>query len=558
MGEVTTNILKSTGQLSTQDEGVSGLMFDMSDANLTSYLTPYEGSFTTSDRVKLILSPTMAESFGINDKHTDETKATGGKFVFTATQTTGYVINCYIEPTFGNRVDLCRYVVTANDTTKQLLCQSVADAINANTNTHGYTAGTATLSGSDYGTTLVAPSKMGKSIHAGLSASVRNSNGVTVTSNITVTQFSGGIGSEIAVLHYHIKQAFEKNPNIKLYVGIYDNASVTTAEKWDADRLQDMQDYAGGTIWQFASYTKLGVGTAGANIISQVSEHEYVYEQMGINYSQYGFGILTMDTVTDINTLAKTATLASTVNLRTAVARNVTFDFGGSFRSTKAKRDGTKASTLEYLTGVTGRTIGTCGAWLGIRSRVKCNVSVAETATCNMTGNGEFLEGGTSNGFSWSAINAYSKNLLSLLTSNGYLFCKEYPGYSGVYFCTDQNCDAPSSDYAESKSVKTIYKAARLSYVNSIPIVESQLSKDIDTGLLTSTSMAKIASPALDVLRAMAAAGEISADANGSIPEKSVVVNATIVNGKVTETVKIVQTETLKTLEINLGYVKKL
>jgi len=558
MGAVNTNILKSTGQLSTQDEAVSGLMFDMSDANMTGYLTPYDGSFSTSDRIKLILSLSMAESYGINDKHSDETKATGGKLVFTSTQTTGYVVNVVIEPSFGNKVTLCKYVVTSNDTTKQLLCQSVADAINANTNTHGYTAGTATLTGSDYGTTLVAPSKMGKSIHSGLSATVRDSNGVAVTSNITVTQFSGGVGSEIAVLHYHIKQAFEKNPNINIYVGIYDYSSVTTAEKWDADRLQDMQDYANGTIWQFAAFTKEGVGTAGADLLSQISEHQYVYEQMGANYSQYALGILTMDTVTDIATMANTATLASGVNLRSAAARNVTFDFGGSFRSARSKINGTKSSTLEYLTGVTGRSVGTCGAWLGIRSGVKCNVSVAETASCNLTGNGEFLEGGTSNGFSWSSINTYSKNLLALLTNNGYLFAKEYPGASGVYFCTDQNCDELSSDYAESKSVKTIYKAARLCYVNSVQIVESQLSKDIETGLLTNAAMAKVAAPALAVLTSMSAAGEISTDSTGAIPDNSVVVNSTIVDGTVTETVKIVQTETLKTLEINLGYVKSL
>ena len=554
MGKVTTNIIKGDGVLAKSDEAVSGLLFDITEATITSARAPYDGGFSSTERIRAITSIPQAKAYGINDNHSDEIKATGGNLVLTNLPITGYVVQVVMEPAYGNKIELCKYTVRFDDVTKFILAQSIARAINARTNEHGYTA-TGTVYNMEYCVRLVAPAKMGKSINSGLAVYVRDANGIAQTSNITVTQFSGGVGSEVAVLYYHITEFFRKSPNGTLFVGLWDNAGTTP---WDADRIQEMQDFAHGTIWQFGAYTKSSVGDAGANIISAIGEFEYAYQQSGLNYSQYCLGILTMDTVTDINTLAKLTTLATSVNLRTAASRNVTFDMGGSFRSDKAKRDGKNASKLEYLTGVVGRSVGTTGAWLGLRSSLKCNTSIAEGITCNLTGNGEYTEGGLSNGMSWQTVNAYSKNLLTTLENNGYLFVKEIPGVAGIYYCTDQNCDVASSDYMESKSVKTIYKAARNCYINTAERVERQLAVDATTGKVLNTSMSMVNMWPEKVLAQMIADGEISGDSTGNLPAGSVVGNDEIVDGKYTITVKVVQTKTLKELVINIGYVSNI
>ena len=207
MGKIT--ITRAEGGLGRQQPGsdyISGMIFKQ---------TALPSGFGSSDRIKKVSTLAEAEALGIVDTHSDETKATGGAIQITAAGAAGDVWTAQITPAGQDTILLGTYTEQSGDGVNDISA-GIAAAITASVGTHGFTAAAVTDTA-----TLTAPAKYGASL---------NTTGLTGASSgagtSTVTQFSGGVGSEIAINHYHISEFFaiaEKITGLAqgiLYLGI--------------------------------------------------------------------------------------------------------------------------------------------------------------------------------------------------------------------------------------------------------------------------------------------------------------------------------------------------
>ena len=195
-----------------------------------------------------------AEALGIVDTHADETKATGGNIEITAVGAADDVWTATIIPAGQSAITLGTYTEATSDTTI-LIATGLFNAINALTSTHGFTATNAVASN----VAIVAPAKYGASI---------NTSGLTGTSSgtgtATITQFTSGVGSVIAINHYHISEFFALAEKINglaqgiLYIGLYTS--------YDSTTIPLVQEFADGDIrCIFAKYVCFQYGNCIAN-----------------------------------------------------------------------------------------------------------------------------------------------------------------------------------------------------------------------------------------------------------------------------------------------------
>ena len=233
MGKITFN--RTGGGLGRQQPGedyISGLIFSQ---------TTLPSGFGASDRIKKVTTLAEAEALGIVDTHADETKATGGNFEITATGAADDIWTATITPIGQSAITLGTYTEVTSDTTI-LIATGLFNAINLRTSVHGFTATNSVASN----VALIAPAKYGASIESGLALA---SSGAGTD---TETQFSSGVGSEIAINHYHVAEFFAEAENITglaqgiLYIGIY--------ASYDGTQIGLLQDYASGDIRQIGVF----------------------------------------------------------------------------------------------------------------------------------------------------------------------------------------------------------------------------------------------------------------------------------------------------------------
>jgi hypothetical protein len=204
---------------------ISGMLF---------YYNTYPSGFDVNNKIKKIFSLKDAEAKGIVDTHTDETKATGGNFEVTTAGAAADVNKITLDGAL-----LGSYTVITSDT-PTLVAVGLRAAVNALTYKHGFTA-----AGSGVNVLLTAPAKLGKSINTGKAVLAWTSTG---TGAATVTQFTGGVGSPLRTMHYHISEYFRMQPKGVLYVMVTPIVTYTGAE------IATIRDYAQGEIRQLAIY----------------------------------------------------------------------------------------------------------------------------------------------------------------------------------------------------------------------------------------------------------------------------------------------------------------
>jgi hypothetical protein len=505
--------------------------------------------FSPTELIKVVQSITEAEALGIVNTHADETKATGGNIKITNTGAVGEIVKAYIKPAGMDKILLGTYVISSGDT-KESIAKGLEAAINLNKLNHkindtvySFEAMASVIDGTDWKFTLTAPAKLGKSINdlsnTVLTVEVKTPSGATGTLTSTIVQFSGGSGSQIAVLYYHVSEFFRLCPEGKLYIGLYDS-TLSDSNKWASARLKTMQDFAEGDIKRFGMYTYNAVGTAAASLVSTISANETVFATL-FDEKRYAQTILTMDNY------ASPIALNTFPDLRASDSKYTTADLGNS-----GSGEGFR------LLGVWGRTIGTTGEWLGIRSNIAVNESVGSYQLGRLDGNSEFLKCAFSNGQLYKTVYASSTNLIKQLENYGYLFPKNYDSDPKAFFNTDQNCASATGDYYQTKTMETWNKAARLINLAITPIVESQVFINTSTGEIALQSRVNISSKVFAVLTEMARVGEISTDSEGKIPPESVAVNKYLVNDEVKITATIIETRTLKKITVTIGFAKSI
>ena len=479
---------------------ISGFIFDS-----TSLPTGYVSGTSVA-----LYSIKDAENIGITDLATDETKATGGTVLIGTGYAVGETISINVTPLNSKLVTIGSYTVKTTDTSATIATE-LANAINLAGNK--WTASSVLASAV---VTLVAPT--------GLGASINGADIVTVTGSTslvkTVTNFTGGVGSQIALMHYTLDSYFTANSNTKAWIKIVDYTSA-----FDADTIKSIQTQSGGEIRQLGILTKKGldgvtaiVTASNAACLDQASKKKPLSVVIGL---QKG-----------------TATLATLANLRTLTCSRVSITISNSYG----------VDSLGYnLKGITSYYPTDLGAVLGHISRSKVSNSIAWVQN-NVTENADVM---LVTGEAWSDIEDTTKP--DELAAKGYIFERKYFGYAGSYFDNDSVADALTSDYDSVKRMRTMDKVARVAYFSLVPYLSSPLILDATSGTISQATVIKFNSIVSQAISPMLTASEVSGYSVYINPAQNVLANKEIVIA-----ITIVPIGSADEITVNLGYALQL
>lgn len=514
-------ITRAEGGLGRQQPGsdyISGIIFKQSSL---------PSGFGSSDRIKKVTTLAEAVALGIVDTHADETKATGGAIQITAAGAANDVWTAQITPAGQPTILLGTYTEQSGDGVNDI-ASGLAAAITALVGTHGFTAAAVTDS-----CNLVAPSKYGASLNTTGLTGASSGTGTT-----TVTQFSGGVGSIIAINHYHISEFFAMAEKITglaqgiLYIGIYTS--------YDGSQVALMQDYASGDIRQ------MGVFLPDTYASSQVTA-----SQTAATAAETAKRPLSILLAADFSA----TTLSALADLRTLSSKNVSVII-----SEDADGEGGR------LAGVEGFSITTLGATLGALSQASVHENIGWRQKFDMIHSrsravivqtNPFNELEVLNFATGEIVSDQSQATLDALTDDGYLFMVKEIGVNGSFHNDSPTAVTITSDYAYIENNRTIDKAARLIYQNLVNKINAPLYVDADTGKLSEGTIADFKNDAFKALENMAASGEINTQADGELPANSVIIDPdqnVQESSAVQMTIKIVPVGVARQISVTIGF----
>lgn len=522
MGKIIFNVAQ--GGIGTPLPGTdhySGIIFDSAT---------YPSGFSAGTPIIKVLSLAGAEAVGIVDTHADETKATGGNVLITAAGAATEVQSIYITPTNGTKTLLGSYTVVSGDDVAAVKA-GLTTAINLRTAIHGYTA-----AGSGANVLLTAPAKLGKSIHAGLAFETLTATGAAGTGEATVTQFTNGVGSKIAPMHYHVSEFFRMNPGGVLWIGVYDFNGT-----FDATKIKAVQDFALGEIKNIAIYTPI------AYAAGLVTGCQTVVDALFLEDKQIDNVILGAD--------LDATTISALTNLTLLDSENVAVclleDGGGEgFR----------------LAAVIGESITSVGCILGAKSAAAVHENIGWVQKFNLAGfNSSYgtIENDVINFATGEVYTAQPVSVIgdaetpALLTTYGYLWAKKYAGVSGSYLDTTPTCTLASSDFARMERNSVMNKAIRLVRQYETPLINSPLYVTASTGKVSYATIQTFKNAGFEALNQMARDGEISTNDDGKLPANTIVIDPyqnVIANAEIQITINLVPVGTAETITNTIGF----
>ncbi|EHQ30023.1 DUF2586 family protein [Mucilaginibacter paludis] len=481
----------------------SGLIF---------YSATLPSGFSASNRVKKFFSVTDAESAGINLAYTDETKATA-TYLVSAAGNTGDTIGFNVTEPGSKTVALGTFTKTAGQTTVNAVAAGIAAAINANTQTTGYsaTALVATV-------TITARAGLGIYLNSGSPLVVQSPGAIAGT----LTQFAGGAASRNAVYHYHISEFFRIQPKGVLWVGIFAVPSAYTFSE-----IATLQSIADGSLRQVGIYKDAAAfATADLTAIdlackAQDTGHKPLIALYGADLS----GMADISALTDLSLLS-----ASTASAIIA-------------------QDGGAVGAALYQTF--GKSITTLGAQLGATALAKVNEDIAWVQKFNISNGTECETLAFANGVLFSDPSV-TDNLLNYLDAQRYVFLRKYVGYSGSFFNSFNMAVSVSSDYAYGEDNRTIQKAKRGIYASLLLVLNGPLVLNAD-GTLSANTLAYLETMTTPNLDQMVRDGEISA--YQPVIDSAQNVSST---GTLVITVQIVADGVARQIQVPISYVQSL
>jgi len=514
------------GQLLGEDH-ISGLLYDVS-----AYPTPLAGytALSASNPIAKLLSLQDAVNLGINDTHSDETKATGGKHLVTTAGAEGETWYLYVEPAYGTKILIGSYTVLSGDVVADV-ASGLVDSVNLNNPNTNYSAtlSTATVE-------LTAPDKMGASINGGsvLTYEVFTSTGSAGTGVATTTQFSSGAGSEIAPLYYQIQQAFEFNPGLNLYIGLYDLST------FDATKIEDIQSFAGGTIRQMGVWTD---NTYAASLVTGLQTSAENLNDAGRPCS----------VVLSSNILSTTASaLTDTKTLISASSQAWVSPLAANPSTGEGWR----------LLGVLGKSVTSLGAMIGVLSLSKVSQNAGEVLSFNLVNSAEYAPDGNKDGAGIATgeeTKDLSNNEVTQLDNYSWIFTLTHDGIAGTYFNDSWTCTQRTNDFFSIERNRTLDKAGREVKAKLTPLINSELTVDPSTGKLSDITIATFKGEALNGIEILANADEISTLEDGSLPPDTVVIDPdqdVLTTSEIVVTIKIVPKGIARAITVNLTFAK--
>lgn len=466
------------------------------------YTSVLPTGFSSTDRIKQVFSVSDAEALGITKTNIGETKATGTITVTNIGANGDTLPIKVITPV--STIPLGVYTKTAAETTTTLVASAIAAIINAGTATHGITAIAAVA--------IVTVTANGGS---GIGANSWTwGNVFTGTIAGTSAVFTGGVSSEINIIHYHISEFFRMQPKGNLYVGIYGVADIGVF-----DSITLMQNYAQGKIRQIGVYQKntTFVTTQVTALQAIATANEANNKPLGIIYQPE----------------LSTATLATLSDLRALTAQNVSVTIG---------QDGANVGYKLWL--ATGKSIGCVGTILGAIALSKVNESIAWVGKFNFS-NVEFDTLAFANGVQY---NTQTDGTINNVDSLGYIFLRKRVSQSGSYSTRPHTCVSVSSDYAFINYNRTINKAVRGLRQFLLPQLSAPVLVNSD-GTLTEDIISHYETVCARALEVMQRDTEISAFSIIINPAQNV-----LSTSKLIINVKIVPVGVADAIEVNIGF----
>lgn len=486
--------------LETKDH-VSGMVF---------YTATLPSGFSSTVREKTFYQTQDAVNAGIKNDHSDATAATA-TYLITTLGATGDTIEFKVNDLNKNTgaaqtTSLGVYTKTAGDSTTTILASRIAIKINSGTAIHGYsaTSSTATI-------TITAPKNLGTFINSGSPLSA------TIVGTIagTLTQFSGGVASKLAIYYYHISEFFRINPKGYLNVGFY-----AVPGTYDFTEITTLQNFANGEIRQVGVYKDGTYATADITAINVVCNANKAVKKPLI--ALYAGNI---QAITDIATLTDLSSLN---------AQNVTNVIG---------QDAGGYGNFLYKTNA--KSISCLGAELGIVSARKVSESIAWVETSNVSNGTECETIGFANGQLFSAI---SDETLDVLNSFRHTYLRKFVGYAGSYFNDSHTAIVSTSDYCQIENNRTIQKAERLLYARYMPKLNSPITFN-QNGTLNDVTIGTFETIGNSALDEMVVAGELSARSVYINPLQNV-----LATSKLIITANLVINGVARQIEIPIGF----
>lgn len=483
------------------EDYISGLLF---------FSATLPSGFSVNNRVRQFFSLADAEAAGITGNFSDETRATA-TFTVTALGANGDRVELRVNEMLGAVVSLGAYTKTAAETTTTLVATAIAAAINAGTNTHGYTAvGAAAV------VTITAKPGMGVFLNTGSPLTATYSSGATLAG--TIVQFTGGVSSRFSIWHYHISEYFRLQPQGNLFVGVY-----AVPGSYTFTEITTMQNFANGKIRQIGVF-KDGAAFASADI---TAIHNVCAANVAAHKEIIALYAGDIAAVSDISTIADLSTLTA------------------HYCSAIIGQDGNAKGARLYL--MSGKSVTVLGATLGAVAKAKVSHSIAWVAQFNISNGVENDVLAFANGvlFSHSSI---TDSLLNTIDDRRYIFLRKFVGISGSYFNENSTSIALSSDYAYISDNRTIQKATRGIYASVLPALNSPITLKSD-GTLSDEAAAYFEGLAGTALDEMVRNAELSGyDVNVNTQQN------VLSTGILTINVTLVQIATGRNIVVNIGY----
>jgi len=434
---------------------VSGLIF---------FTDSLPSGFTTSANILEMFSIVDAENAGILNDYSDETKA-AGIYLVTEEGTDGDTVNLKVTEPLGNIADLGTYTKVAGDVDVTAVGEAIEAMINAETRSHGYTA--VNTAGS---VAITAKAGMGIALNTGTPLVATYSAGATLAG--TITQFTSGVGSKLAVWHYHIAEYFRGNPNSNLWVGFF---PVPTTYTFGEITL--LQNAANGSIRQVGIFKdSAAYAAADLTAIDGIIKtyNDAMHKPLSALYAA---------------DLKEMAAITSVADLALLSANKVSSIIG---------QDGAALGALLFLS--TGKSVTQLGIALGMLSLSAVSEDFGQPAKFNISNGVENDVPAFANG---QLLSSLTDSALDAIDTKRHIFGQNYVGYAGTYFNENHTAISLASDYAYINDNRVIDKAIRGIYVALIPYLKSKLLKNSD-GTLAATTVAFLETQALKPLFQMA------------------------------------------------------
>jgi Protein of unknown function (DUF2586) len=316
---------------------------------------------------------------------------------------------------------------------------------------------------------------------------------------------------------YNIKQFFLQNPNGVCYLMI-----ASTGATYDFTEINDIQNYASGTIRQVAVIMPIGYAfdTDDITVIQAIATaNQSAYQPLQVLYSPSFTGVTTSSDVDGLTDL----------------------------------KDGTyDAPDLSIIIGTDGDGVGStltgatmAGASLGVLSKMKVSDSIAWVGQNNLLSLTSDFDNPKIGGI---FISGLTSTQLDTLHDSGYIFVRKFVNKAGAYISGAPTVTDVDDDFTDIQTRRTINKVYRGVYVNLVDLLNSPLLIDAETGYMDFTTVKIFEDEAGKIIAQMKRNDEIS-DGLAYVNPSQNVLSTSIVNVSVT----IVPKGTAKQIQVDLG-----